>query len=477
MAVGRDPLFEEALRDDLPDARQEDASADSERKPVPGPSFLPGEPTTVEPQTPNPPQLAYEKRILDRFAEAIRLQGVVGESATVASVYLALTSRLLDKPISLGVKGNSASGKSYAVGKAADFFPDEAVIAMTGMSEKALIYLDEDYAHRTIVLYEAEGLRETAEDDHTAYFVRSLLSEGRLDYRVTVRDPEGGWTTKTISREGPTNIIFTTTRTRVHYENETRVLSLTTDDSSDQTARILAQLAVESDESADLGAWRELQSWLQNANNRVTIPFAHRLADLVPSVAVRLRRDFEAVLGLIRAHTLLHQVTREADGQGRVVATLEDYEVVRGLIADVVSAGVGSTVPDIVRETVAAVQELHDDQGITARTLGRSLKLDRSATYRRLQMAADGDYVRNLEERKGRPGRWVPGSPLPEDVQILPSVEALSGSTVAETPTAVATAESRSTSGIEDDDSTVARPPEGKEGAGKASESEVRGQI
>jgi hypothetical protein len=40
---------------------------------------------------------------------------------------------------------------------------------------------------------------------------------------------------------------------------------------------------------------------------KVVIPFAKRLADLVPPVAIRLRRDFKTVLMLIRAHALLHQ--------------------------------------------------------------------------------------------------------------------------------------------------------------------------
>jgi hypothetical protein len=44
---------------------------------------------------------------------------------------------------------------------------------------------------------------------------------------------------------GPTNTIFTTTRVEVHAENETSCLSLNTDDTPEQTAAILAQLAPE----------------------------------------------------------------------------------------------------------------------------------------------------------------------------------------------------------------------------------------
>ena len=96
----------------------------------------------------------------------------------------------------------------------------------------------------------------------TSYFVRTLLSEGRIDYEVTVRGKDGGFTTKKIVKQGPTNLIFTTTKTRVHAENETRILSLATDDSREQTARVLLELADEDNGDGDLESWRDFQRWL-----------------------------------------------------------------------------------------------------------------------------------------------------------------------------------------------------------------------
>ena len=89
----------------------------------------------------------------------------------------------------------------------------------------------------------------------------------------------------------------------------------------------------------------------------MTIPYAIELAKLIPPVAVRLRRDFSALLNLIRAHTLLHQATRDRDDQGRIVATIADYAVVRVLIVDLLSEGVEATVSPVVRETVQAVAD------------------------------------------------------------------------------------------------------------------------
>ncbi|KLO26796.1 hypothetical protein ABH37_01915 [Mycobacterium haemophilum] len=39
---------------------------------------------------------------------------------------------------------------------------------------------------------------------------------------------------------------------------------------------------------------------------------------------------------------------------------------------------------------------------------------------RRLRTPANGGYVRNLEDKRGKPGRWVIGDPLPESVDLLP---------------------------------------------------------
>ena len=86
-----------------------------------------------------------------------------------------------------------------------------------------------------------------------------------------------------------------------------------------------------------------------------------QLAELVPPIAVRLRRDFKTVLMLIRAHALLHQASRLKDEQGRVVATLEDYAAVRELVADLVAEGVEATVKPEVREVVEATARLIAD--------------------------------------------------------------------------------------------------------------------
>ena len=169
-----------------------------------------------------------------------------------------------------------------------------------------------------------------------------------------------------------------------------------------------------------------MQIWLENVEHRVTIPYSETLASLVPPIAVRLRRDFGALLNLIRAHALLHQTTRERDGEGRIVATIEDYARVRELVADLVSEGIEATVPETVRETVEAVKSLREEskgEPVTVAELARKLKLDRSAVSRRVRNAKDRGYLRDLEENQRKPSRLVLGDDLPDDLEILPKLE------------------------------------------------------
>src|SRR6516162_7872181 len=87
--------------------------------------------------------------------------------------------------------------------------------------------------------------------------------------------------------------------------------------------------------------WHALQVWLEQDGVRSAIvPYAEKIAAAIPPLNNRLRRDFEAILKLIQTHAILHQVQREHDDQGRVIATVDDYAVVYELVADLIGVAV-----------------------------------------------------------------------------------------------------------------------------------------
>ena len=371
-------------------------------------------------------ELAAQPRILDEFLGRLARLGHVGEQLVSCVLFLAIVSRHLERPVSVVLKGVSAAGKSFTAEQVLRLFSPEAHYAMTGMSERALVYSDESLAHRMLVIYEASGLS----GEFASYLVRSLLSEGQLVY-TTVIGTEHGPKAVTIEREGPTGLIITTTALDLHPENETRLLSLTLTDTPEQTTAVMLAAARDTTDAPDLSDFHALDQWLSLGPRSVAIPFAVDLARTVPPIATRLRRDFRQVLSLIRAHALLHQATRETDEDGRVVATLEDYAVVRELVIEALSEGVEAIVPTIVRETVEAIPDKLNSLSVTE--LAELLHLDKSSTSRRVQQALELGYLANDEERRGYPARLRRGLPLPAEIVLLPTVDTLQGCTEAGT--------------------------------------------
>lgn len=332
-------------------------------------------------------------------------------------------------PVSVVMKGPSSSGKSYLVERALAYFPPDAYYALSAMSEHALAYSEEPLSHRTLVIYEAAGLA----DGFATYLLRSLLSEGKVRYE-TVEKVGGQLQARLIERDGPTGLILTTTAVHLHPENETRMLSVPTTDTQEQTRLIFDALADEERHSVDVTPWHALQDWLATSSPAVTIPYRKTLASLVLPLATRLRRDFGMLLRLVRTHAILHQKNRTRDAAGRIVATLADYSAVRNLMADLVAEGVGATVPQTIHETVAAVTELLAKQPkqpdnatptATVTQLAKHLHLDKGTTSRRVTVALDGGYLVNDETRKHHAFKLRLGDALPEEQEVLPSTQAL----------------------------------------------------
>ena len=168
---------------------------------------------------------------------------------------------------------------------------------------------------------------------------------------------------------------------------------MTVADTQEQTEHILRALARGlRAEEVDLDPWRVFQEWLATGNHDVVVPFAETLVDLIPPVAVRLRRDFGNLLTLIRSQALLHRASRTNDAQGRIVADVADYRQVYDLVVDVIAAGVEATVPATVRETVEAVATLIEagplgSEGVSSAQVAEVLGLDKSAAWRRVRVA------------------------------------------------------------------------------------------
>lgn len=367
--------------------------------------------------------------VLEMFCESLSAK-IAGERPNAQLLFLVGTSRLFKKPMHAAIKGPSSGGKSELRAAVLDYMPRESVIEFDTMSDKALFYWQDKIAHKILSLGEASGTDERQAQEH---ILRVLMSEGKAEHIVSERETDGrGYKAQSYKIDGPICFMVTTTRNELHPENETRVLSLEINDSEAQTRAVLEILA----RNEGLGEmpevnhkpWQDFQRWLAIGETEVVIPFAADLAPMMRAAAVRLRRDFPQLLRAIKAHALIHKQHRETDA-GRIVAELRDYEKVRGLMNSIVSANVGLSVRDEMRETVEAVKLLtagEPDGTVTAYQVGRHLNLDTSTAHRRLKAAAHEGYCENMEQRRYQKGRYrCTDQNLPEPVGLLPTVAEL----------------------------------------------------
>jgi len=269
--------------------------------------------------------------LLDSVIKITNKMGIVGEEAVRLMIYLCFTSRITANPLSVTIKGESSSGKSYVPMNVKKLVPEEGVYFISRATENAFYHLPEDgMMHRIIWVSELSG-SESAD-----YSIRTAQSEGNLVVMMPQKNPQTGeivTTTKTV--KGPVGFLITTTKTTLFNENETRNFSVFTDDSPMLTKRIGAVTIKKAFgdtfeiEPETLNLYKNFQRLL-NPDFTVIMPFAFEVFSNFPDKPVRIRRDKERFRCLIEIITILHQFHRkqtknELTGVTYIEATLADY--------------------------------------------------------------------------------------------------------------------------------------------------------
>jgi hypothetical protein len=418
---------------------------------------------------------------LKLISQAVKTLGYGGDPAPVIICYLAITSRLLAMrpgamPVHLLLLGQASCGKSFSLQTALELFPETAHHTIPAGSPRVLIYDDADLCHRAVIFGEADSL-PAGEDNPAASAIRNLLQDHYLHYDVTVRDPETGqYIIKKVRKPGPTVLITTSTR-RLGSQLDTRLFSLEPNDSPRQIRTALdAQANNELLGVGDLDtALIAFQEYLQAlAPWKVSIPFVKELAAGIgeQASAPRILRDFARLNSLIKSVAILRHPHRKRDSKGRIIAEIDDYQIVYDLVGQMYEATItGASLA--VREVVQAVSEIGED--CTAADLATRFKVNKSTAWRRARAAIRNGWLINTETRKGYPASLKLGDPLPEKIG-LPSPETVAGCISAKSA-ATATATGEPTENIDESEHgcTVARKTEGlfpflKDGLEKTSE-------
>lgn len=361
--------------------------------------------------------------------------GLVGEQETGLTIYVAGTSRLLDKPVSVILVGSSSAGKSFTGDTTVQLFPPEVLLRATDFTANALYYLpDGALEHRFVVA----GERSRKEDDDRAEATRALremLSAGVLRKAVPEKTGEGRLTTRVIENKGPIGFLESTTLSAIFGEDANRCLIVGVDETEGQTRKIIdraAEVAATGRRHGQIPDVIERHHAAQRLLERlpVVVPFAPRVIAAVPADRIEARRAAGHVLSLVRAVALLHQYQRRRQ-DGAVVAELADYAIARRLLRGPLARAVKDDVAEHVRtfglwlfEAMDAkpsfnVADVRKEAGCTWR---------KSSVYAHLRALEDAGFIGRTEAKRGAPYTLIraPGRAA-ED--LLPALDAITDDT------------------------------------------------
>jgi hypothetical protein len=368
--------------------------------------------------------LLEDPALIGRVTADVALLGVAGEVQLAQALYLVGTSRLLDNPASARVFGPTASGKSYVVDKVAELFPPEARLMATSVTPQALYYMKPgELEHRFVIA----GERSRGPADEVAEGTRALremISSGRLSKWLPIKQ-RGEIVTVKVEQKGPIAFVESTSLTQIFDEDENRCLPLATDETPEQTRRIIDEVARQYTRPVPAGErlraldrHHALQRTLEILP--VMVPFAQRLGELFAAERVEARRAYPMLLRVVEASALLHQKQRRCDGNGAVVASAEDYIIVRRLLSGPVARLLGAAISPAVRRFLDRLAAWASGNFTTTQARLKE-KCSRGAVHGWLAELHAAGLVELVERsHSNAPAVWKRTGLPPEEVSVLP---------------------------------------------------------
>ena len=352
------------------------SSSDDDQNPQQKPVIVPTE------RIPAAMALLESPGYLFKGLEMMQYQGLVGEEANGLLIFLAGTSRLTDDPINTVPQGDAASGKSTAAEHALSLIPPEEKIVRWGFSPKALLHTSLDFRHKVVLILEMEG------SDDADYSIRTLQSEKKISFEVVVKE-DGDLTTRTVTTEGPTSFVTTTTRIKIEEQNASRVWILQTDESAEQTWAVIHSMTQPKKSIGNLlepyhDAQRLLAQVKIETSTDLLRLIANHLEKTLKEPLIRLRRDFLRLRVAIEACALAHQYQREIGPNGGIVPDIRDYYMVYQIVKKPFETALQPATSPNVFALVDALKDLVADnpyEGVNVTSIQNKLGWSESKTY------------------------------------------------------------------------------------------------
>jgi len=374
-------------------------------------------------------EMLKSPNLFEQISADISDIGIAGEEQLRLMLYIIMTSRLLDKPLSAIVQGASASGKSYIIETIAKLIPPEALVQAHDFSDQALFYLPNgSLIHKVVIsgerVHEHRSKDGYAEDNTKAF--REMVASGELRKYVTIKGPDGRPKTVTIYQPGPISYLESTTAASIHDEDSTRLLPLVTDESANQTRKIIeaqrreakGQTISEVKQQEIIRRHHTLQRLLRPFT--VRIPYIDSIS--LPETNIATRRTYNHLKSAIKSVALLRQY-QKSNTQEYIEADETDYKIAYELM-NTVLARTYSPLNQQSRDLLQKVLD-HTDTEFTQKDCEQWCGLSNTTVRRRISPLVSPGII--TVDKDGKPYRYRVtnpelaetadlGLPTPEDI-------------------------------------------------------------
>jgi hypothetical protein len=316
--------------------------------------------------------------------------GLVGEATNKLIGYLVMTSRKMPDPLALLILSGSGAGKSHLQDTVLSFCPEEDLLKLTSLTDRALFYKGEDsLRHKVLAVEELAG---AAGAD---YAIRNLISAKKLVIESTIKNPlSGKLETQVNTVYGPTKAILAAQR----------------------NCHTLDGLRRKRQREAITRRHQAFQRLLHPVT--VVNPFEPLLTYTEDRLAVR--RDNPKYLNLILAITHLYQMQRpvkhDQDLGDYIEADLADLTIANELAAALFGQSLDEVsrpgrellrlVFDYVQRQAARQKTSADKISFSRRELRESLKWSEYQLRTHLDELTGLEYLWPLSGRQGLPFRY-----------------------------------------------------------------------
>jgi len=371
--------------------------------------------------------LLASENLLYEVLDAIERLGVAGERQTALLLYLAVTSRLLPRPLYVLLLGPSSSGKSYLAQTVCRLCPPEAYLEATDVTANALYYLAEPLSHKALLL--GERKRQTKDESVDATkALRELVESQRVSKVLPLKIGDRLQSVR-LELVGPAAVIETCSHDLVSDEDRNRAVLAFTTETREQTREVLRMTARQY-VAPGFGKTDEIIALHQTVQRllrpiEVAIPFAAQLAEVFPTEKVEARRAFNRVLRVTETLTLLRQFQpdRARDPDGLLKATVDDYRVARAVLRAWANVELGAGLPDAALRLWEKAQE--HGRPFTRRDAEVWTGCAQRTVHRWLGALVNAGLLARHGGCPGKAAEYEPTGATPESLTVLPDPEEL----------------------------------------------------